>query len=300
MAEPPTDPFARPPWRVLIAGCGYVGTELGRVLAAAGHQVWGLRRRSAALSPAVTPWPADLADPATLRDLPPRLDGVVYAAAADRSDDAAYAAIYHHGLAHLLDALVAQGQRPRRVVFVSSTSVYGQEHGEWVDEDSPAEPERALSRHLLAGEALLGHAPFPGTVVRLSGIYGPGRTRLIEQVRSGAARLQEGPPAFTNRIHRDDCAGLLAHLLTRAGAQPLYLGSDSDPAPHNDVLLWLATQLGCELAPASDATPGSTLHRSGQNKRCSNRRLLASGYRLLYPTFREGYGALLQGLDAAP
>lgn len=283
---------------MLIAGCGYVGAELGRRLVAAGHQVWGLRRRPAALPAGVALLQADLAQPATLRDLPPRLDGVVYAAAADRGDDDAYAAIYHHGLAHLLDALVARGQRPRRVIFVSSTSVYGQAHGEWVDESSPAEPERALSRHLLAGETLLAQSPFPGTAVRLSGIYGPGRTRLIEQVRNGHARLQGGPPAFTNRIHRDDCAGLLAHLLTLGGAQALYLGSDSDPASQDEVLRWLAAQLGITLPPPGEAAATEARHHSGQNKRCSNRRLLASGYRLIYPTFREGYGALLQGHDA--
>ncbi|MBK8480430.1 MAG: SDR family oxidoreductase [Proteobacteria bacterium] len=280
-------------WRVLIAGCGYVGTELGCRLAAAGHQVWGLRRQPAALPAGIQPLQADLARPSTLGALPPALDAVVYAAAADRGDDAAYAATYRDGLAHLLDALRAQRQRPRRVIFVSSTSVYGQHEGEWVDEESPAEPARAASRHLLAGETLLANASFPGTTVRLTGIYGPGRTRLVDQVRSGAARLHGGPPSFTNRIHRDDCAGLLAHLLTLADPQPLYLGTDSDPAPQNEVLAWIAKQLGVASPPTSEATPSETAHSSGQNKRCSNRRLLASGYALRYPTFREGYGALL-------
>lgn len=282
-----------PSYRVLIAGCGYVGTALGRRLTAAGHQVWGLRRQPAALPAGITALQADLARPSTLGQLPPALDAVVYAAAADRGDDAAYAAIYRDGLAHLLDALRAQRQRPRRVIFVSSTSVYGQQDGEWVDEESPTEPTRAASRHLLAGETLLANSSFPGTTVRLTGIYGPGRTRLIEQVRSGEARLHRGPPSFTNRVHRDDCAGLLAHLLVLAAAQPLYLGTDSDPAAQNDVLGWIAAQLGVASPPMSDALPAETLHSRGQNKRCSNRRLLASGYALRYPTFREGYGALL-------
>ena len=122
---------------ILIAGCGYVGTALGVRLGADGHSVWGLRRRPDGLPDIVRPLAGDLSDAATLQDLPPGLDVVYYTAGAADSSEAAYRTAYVDGPRHLLEALQQQGQRPRRVVFTSSTGVYAQCRGEWVDEDSP-------------------------------------------------------------------------------------------------------------------------------------------------------------------
>ena len=145
---------------------------------------------------------------------------------------------------NLLTVLRQTGQRPRRLLFTSSTSVYGQQEGEWVDENSPAEADGFSGRCIRAGEELLWDSPWPSVAVRFGGIYGPGRTRLIDSVREGTATRPAGPPVYTNRIHRDDCARALQHLLELPEAERLYVAVDDDPAPLDEVLGWLARQLG--------------------------------------------------------
>jgi nucleoside-diphosphate-sugar epimerase len=280
---------------VLVAGCGYVGGALAGRLAAEGHAVWGMRRNPQHLPPGVTPFAADLGRPSTLRQLPPELDYVVYAAAPQGSSDDRYRLIYVDGLRHLLAALEEQGQRLRRVLLTSTTGVYGQQAGEWVDEESPAEPDGFTGLRPLEGERLLLGGPFPATVLRLGGIYGPGRARLIEDVRTGRAACVPG--LWSNRIHRDDCAGALRHLMLLPRAEPLYLGVDSQPVELCEIQRWIAARLGCE-PPPMDAEADPSTRTSGRrrrsNKRCSSRRLAASGYRFRFPTFREGYGSLLR------
>jgi nucleoside-diphosphate-sugar epimerase len=289
-----TLPAAGEPLRVLVAGCGYVGSALAARLAAEGHSVWGLRRHPDRLPPGVQPLAADLSDPATLADLPPRLDHVAYTTAPDGASDDAYRAAYVDGLRHLLAALAAQRQRPRRVLLTSTTGVYGQTDGEWVDEESPTEPSGFRGLRPLEGERLLLEGPFQATVLRLGGIYGPGRSRLIEQVRAGTATCRPG--AWSNRIHRDDCAGALRHLMLLEDAAPLYLGVDREPVELCEVQRWLAEQLGAPPPRVESELEGrgAARGRRGSNKRCRSERLVRSGYRFRYPTFREGYAALVE------
>lgn len=278
--------------RVLIAGCGDVGTELGVRLAEEGHTVWGLRRHCDTLPPILHPFSADLTQPDTLHSLPPALDVVFYTAAPSGSSADTYHATYVDGIRHLLAALETQGHAVRRFMFTSSTGVYGQTSGEWVDETSPTEPEHFSGKELLLGEQLVLHSAFPGTVVRLAGIYGPGRTRLIDSVRQGTAVCPDGPPVYTNRIHRDDCAGVVRHVMQLARPDQLYIGVDNEPADQCEVFRWLALQLGL---PPPRRAPATASHRPlRSNKRCSNRNLRAAGYVFRYPTFREGYAALLR------
>jgi nucleoside-diphosphate-sugar epimerase len=278
--------------RVLIAGCGYVGAALGALLDRESHAVFGLRRRPAALPWGVRPVEADLVIPGTLRELPPRIDTVFFLAAPAGRDDALYRTLYVEGLGNLIDALVDQKQRPTRIVFASSTSVYGQKDGEWVDEASPAEPPSFAGRRLLEAEALLRAGPYPATVVRFGGIYGPRRTGLVDRVRNGRVVFQQEPPRYTNRIHRDDCAGVLRHLMRLPAPEELYLGVDCDPVDEATLYQWLAGVIGGPLP--RPGTPDATAEpERGGSKRCRNQRLLDSGYEFRYPTFREGYAAVL-------
>ena len=310
--------------RVLIAGCGYVGAELAARLAADGHTVFGLRRHPEGLPAPIVPVAADLLDHASLTRALGALgggpfDALVYAAAADRSSDEAYRAAYVDGLRNALEAC---GEPPKLVLFTSSTAVYAQQGGEWVDEESPTEPRHFNGLRMLEAERLLLGSGLRATALRLGGIYGPGRTRLVESVRSGRAQARRGH--YTNRIHRDDAAGALRHLLGLAFAgkplAPLYVGVDDDPADEATVVHWLADRLRAATgyeAPASEAAAGrgarsepkasevnsvaaaQQLNRpqadstASSNKRCRNARLRAAGYRFRYPSFREGYGALL-------
>jgi nucleoside-diphosphate-sugar epimerase len=278
--------------RVLIAGCGYVGAALGAMLDRDSHAVFGLRRRAGALPWGVRPVEADLVIPGTLRELPPRIDTVFFMAAPAGRDDALYRSLYVEGLRNLIDALVDQKQQPKRIFFTSSTSVYGQKDGEWIDESSPAEPQGFAGRRLLEGEALLLGGPFPATVVRFGGIYGPRRVGLVERLRNGRVVFQEEPPRYTNRIHRDDCAGALRHLMRLPAPEDLYLGVDCEPADEATLYRWLAGVIGGP--PPRPGTPDATAEpERGGSKRCRNQRLLDSGYEFRYPTFREGYAAVL-------
>ena len=277
--------------KLLIAGCGYVGSALARVRVERGDDVFGLRRNPVDLPPGVMPIAADLAVPRSLAELPAGLDVVVYAASPGGRDDAFYRTTYVEGMRNLLAALQQQGQRPRRIIFVSSTAVYGQTRGEWVDESSPTEPDHFSGRRLLEAEALLRGSGFPGLVLRLGGIYGPRRTRLVDEVRQGRAAIGRGGPRYTNRIHRDDCVGALDHLIELAEPAQCYLGVDSDPEDEAVVLRWLAGVLGISAPRAVGADQRRAARRG--NKRCRNALLLASGYAFRYPSYREGYAALL-------
>lgn len=279
---------------ILLAGCGDLGTEAGLRFAAAGHRVVGWRRSPEKLPAAIEGSAADLST-AELPPVPADTTAVVVAVAADSPTEAAYRAAYVDGLSHVLDALERDGVTPRRVLFVSSTAVYGDADGGWVDEGTMPAPGGFSGRILREAEELLtnrlrgtGTAP---VVLRLGGIYGPGRTRLIDQVRGGTAVLP-ADPRYTNRIHRDDAAGAIVHLCTMAEEPaPVYLGVDDDPAELGDVLRFLASELGLEVPPS-----GSAGESRGGNKRCSNALLRGTGFSLAYPTFREGYRDILAGV----
>ena len=222
----------------------------------------------------------------------------VYAAAADGFSDDAYRAAYVDGLQRVLDALAAAKAPLERVLFTSSTAVYGQSDGSWVDEESPAEPQGFSGRRLLEAERLLLGCGRPAAVLRLAGIYGPGRTRLIDEVRGGAATVPDGgEPLWTNRIHADDCAGALRHLLRLPAdaMQGVWLGVDDEPADRTVVFDWLADRLGVahpRRVPVGDA---AARMRPG-NKRCSNAKLKRAGYAFRFPTFREGYADVIAHL----
>ncbi|TDK26701.1 NAD-dependent epimerase/dehydratase family protein [Arthrobacter crusticola] len=273
---------------VLIAGCGDLGTEAGLRYAAAGHRVVGWRRSPGRLPEQLEGRAVDLTG--TLPEVPADTDTVVIATAAGERTEAAYRAAYVSATANLLDALERDGVSPRRILFVSSTAVYGDFGGGPVDEHSPAEPGTPTGRILREAERLLLERSPAALVLRLSGIYGPGRTRLIDSVSSGRAVLP-AEPQWTNRIHRDDAAAAIVHLTTAVEAPaPVYLGTDEEPSDLADVLRFLAAEL---RLPAPPAGPTSTTR--GGDKRCSSALLRSTGFGFTYPTYREGYRAVLAG-----
>ena len=277
--------------RTLIAGCGYVGSALAQELVASGHTVWGLRRDPAGLPEGVHPLAADLTKAETLQALPNNLDFVIYAASAGGRREENYRAAYVDGLRCLLTALAAQRSSIRRVLFTSSTSVYPQDDGSWIDEETPATPTHFTGTLLRQAEDLLWNSGFSAVVLRLAGIYGPGRFRLIEQITKGEARCSDGPPRYSNRIHRDDCAGALHHLMQLPHPKPLYLGVDDAPVDICDVQRWIAMQLEQPLPPTVSEELAPPILRA--NKRCSNALLRQSGYSLRYPSYQDGYSAIL-------
>ena len=280
--------------RILIAGCGYVGGALAEALANEGDEVWGLRRSPGLLPKRVRGIVADLTEPGALQDLPDNLDCVFYTVGAEGHTEGDYRNAYLVGLRHFLGALCRQPKPPRRIIFTSSTAVYGQTDGRWVDEDSPAVATHFSGAVLLEAEELLRNSDIESVVLRLGGIYGPGRTRLIETVRDGTASISEGPPQYLNLNHRDDCVGALQHLMTLEDPMPVYLGVDGSPVDRTEILRWVADELGVEHPPVG-AQPKPS-RRQGANKRCRNDRLVSSGYGFKHRSYREGHRWLIADL----
>ncbi|QOR40649.1 NAD(P)H-binding protein [Billgrantia diversa] len=277
---------------ILILGCGDIGMVLGRELLEAGYHVIGARRSAAALEgTGIEPLALDLVDEDALSTLPDA-DYVVYILSADRFDEAAYRTAYRDGLMAVLRTYEGRETAPERLFFVSSTSVYAQKEGEQVDEESPAEAAGFSGTVMREAEQALRESALAGTTVRFSGIYGPGRDRLIRQVLEGRI-APKAPPMYSNRIHRDDCAGVLSHLigLDMAGKplDDLYLASDCAAEPLHEVMLWLAGQLKVEPTEVIQAPL-----RKRASKRCDNSRLLETGYVFRYPSYREGYAQVMK------
>ena len=259
---------------LIIAGAGDVGGRLARLRADRGQEVLALRRREAAPLPGVRALQADLASGRGLAALPRQAAAIVFCAAPDVRDEAAYAALYVDGLRRLLDACGAP-----RVLFTSSTAVYGEDGGEWVDEATPARPPAFNGRVLLRAEAVLAGLDAPGTVLRCSGLYGPARTMLWRKARAG----DPGRPHWTNRLHVDDAAAALSHLLDVAAPPPVLVGTDDRPALESEVLAHLRECLGLPSHSPPAATPAPT------GRRLRNAALRATGWRPVHPDFRSGY-----------
>jgi nucleoside-diphosphate-sugar epimerase len=272
--------------RVFIAGAGYVGAVAADLLAQAGHAV-DIGRRTPGSAPRAHA--VNVLQPETYPAALREADCVIYCVSADGFTEEAYRAAYVEGLSKV--AAAAAAGAARRLIFVSSTGVFGQDDGAVLDENSPALPRGFSGRTILEGEALLASLPVEAAVIRFSGIYGPGRDRLVRLVRAGAPVSAKSRAAITNRIHRDDCARALVHLVERPAVQALYLGSDEAPTPMGEILDWIAARLGLPSPPAGEDAP-DVLQRGG-NKRLSSARLRAEGFRFRYPTYREGFAAIL-------
>ena len=283
---------------IVIVGCGDVGTRCAKILTDAGHQVLGVRRNTAALPQWLVPVEADVLVPETLRFLHPdatnsvTIDVLIYSLAATSFNEQAYRDAYVTGLNNTLNAL--GGRSLKRCFYLSSTGVYHQNNGEWIDENCATLPTRFNGQLVLQGEQLV-RARSDGTCVRYSGIYGPGRLRMINRVAAGQA-TPANPEVFTNRIHIEDCAGALAHLVRLAETDRLeavYLASDSLPATSADVEAFIAQRLGLTFDKTRPVPGGK---RIAGSKRCSNRRLLDTGYQFKYPDFRAGYRQVIEDM----
>lgn len=278
--------------RILVLGCGKLGYPLARRLLDAGHQVSGVSRTPPDSEPSGLRWLSlDVRDATGVMAMPTDFDLVVVILTPAARSPAGYEQIYQQGLGQVLGRFSQASSSPK-IVFVSATSVYGQNRGEWVDEDSETAPSTYNGQSLLAAEqSILGFGA-GNVVLRFSGIYGEQRNRLLTSLQQ-PQQIQRTPPLFTNRIHQTDCVNVLyfiaGKLLGGETVPTVVLASDLDPAPKFEMMSWLAHQAG--LAPPEPTIAGSGTR---QNKRCNNRRLLDMGYRFLYPGYRDGYTAILK------
>ena len=275
--------------RVLVAGCGYVGSALALRLAGEGHAVTALRRSPVSLGEGIAAVQADLVGGAGLDTLPGDFDTIFYTVGADGFSEAAYRNAYVVGLQNLLRAIKGA---PQRLIYTSSTAVYAQDNGETVDETSETAPTKFSGQILLEGEAVALSARIPGIVVRLGGIYGPGRARLLDSVRAGTAYALSDRVQYLNLIHRDDCVGALRHLMLLDAPAPRYNAVDNTPMERAALIAALAEQLGLPVPPARPASGAADPQRGG-NRKVSNGLLRASGYEFSWPSAVQGYCAAI-------
>ena len=288
---------------ILFVGCGDIGIRTGAQLLASGWEVGGVRRDSAALPEGFTAFAADYALPGSLDFAAAWQPDYVVASfnPSDRSEQG-----YHRGFTLAARNLLAGlgEHRPRALFMISSTRVFAEREGGWVNEDSALARDDPRAQAIIAAEQLLLDSPQRACVLRFAGIYGAPGSRLLAKIRRGQVAPAE-PLRYGNRIHREDCAGVILHLLERSEAglelAPVYLGVDDLPAPRAEVERWLATRLGLGPQldqPADDLELAPGMPANSGNKRCSNRLLTASGYRLIHPDYRSGYEALLAAENA--
>lgn len=278
--------------KLLLIGCGDLPTRLLSKLSSEDWKIRGLRRSKVELSEVEMSY-GDAADSEIINALiQEQPDQVILTLTPDgRTAE-------HYRNTYLKPAQIAANAVQRwapncHLVFVSSTSVYGQNAGEQVNEDSLTEPNSATAQVLLEAEEQIAQCGNPWSVIRFSGIYGPGRERLLHKVQSGNF-TEPDSASWTNRIHSEDCAGVLAHVLENTNADTkgagLLIATDSAPVLNTNVEKWLAGEMGIEYP---DFDNKEVL---AKGKHCSNGKLLDSGFRLEYPSYREGYREMIGGL----
>ena len=281
--------------RVLIVGCGYVGTPLGAELVKQGHEVCGLRRSpradGALTAVGIKPLAADITRLEELTQLPAGYDWVVNCVSSSGGGAEDYRSVYLQGTRHLFEWLATAP--PKKFVYTSSTSVYGQTDGSVVTEASPAEPSTETAQVLVETERVLLQAArigFPGVVLRLAGIYGPGRGHWFKQYLSGVATIEGKGDRILNMIHRDDVVAAILAALRQGQPGRIYNVVDDEPVTQLTFFKWLSTRLGRDLPPFAPEGTAENRKRGTTNKRVSNLRLKTElGWLLNYPTFKEGY-----------
>lgn len=273
--------------RILLVG-GALCTQVAMGLDRRQWQVCGLRRNPPAS--ATIDWVrADLGDPATLAHLPEGMTHLLYAPSPDGQDMASYQQAYPQGLKNLLEALPARTAL-QRLVLVGSTAVWSpaalEQADAWVDEYTPPRPENFRGEAILEAEQLLqDRLPHRGVALRLGGIYGPGRTRLLEALRQGRLVAPTGPGHWSNRIHIEDAASACLHLLNLDAPAACYIGTDGQPTDKAAFYDRLADLTGLPYVGRRAIPPSG--------KRLSNARLMASGWQPAWPDAIAGYQVML-------
>jgi nucleoside-diphosphate-sugar epimerase len=280
--------------RILIAGCGYVGQATADLFHAASWDAegWTASEKSAAAL-STKPYPVcqvDISNRDQVAEHPGTFDAVIHCASSRGGGVESYRQIYLNGVRNLLDRFVGT-----KMLFTSSTSVYAQRDGSWVTEESETKPARETGGVLLETEKLV--LDRRGTVARLSGIYGPGRSALLSKFLAGTSIIDPENDRYVNQVHRDDIASALFVLVSGEWQQrQIYNVVDNQPMLQSDCYRWLAERLNRPLPPIRALTEQPK--RGGTNKRVSNAKLRSLRWTLQYPTLADGMEkSILPGLS---
>jgi len=292
--------------KCLIIGCGYVGLPLGAELVRLGHEVSGLRRSASAenelKAAAIKPLVADITKPDELTKLPRDFEWVVNCVSSTGGDAEDYRQVYLQGTRNLIGWLSTTP--PKKFVYTSSTSVYGQTDGSQVKETSPAEPVAETAKVLLETEKLLlasvTERKFTAVILRVAGIYGPDRGHWFKQFLKNEASIEGDGSRFLNMIHRDDLIGCIIAALKNGRPGEIYNAVDDEPVNQTNFFQWLAVTVGKYPPSSVPENPVENRKRGVTNKRVLNRRLkMELGYQFKYPNFRKGYTAEILRLERA-
>jgi nucleoside-diphosphate-sugar epimerase len=295
--------------RVLILGCGYFGRVLGQELFSLGHKVTGVVESSDSLkslqTSGINPVACDVTNPETLMNHVfhrSAYDVVVFSVASRGRD---YESVYLRGMQSVLTCLASFPIQT--LIYTGSTSVYAQQDGGWVTEESPTIPNTRDSEILLRTEELIHQgcltSKMQGVILRISGIYGPGRHHVLDQLRQGLKSFVGSGHRWMNQVHRDDVVGAVLHLLENpnllTGPTPatIYNISDDEPVTREVYINWVASRLGNSYGKVDFNDQRTDSRRESKrrlaNRRISNQRLRNAGWKLKYPSFREGLSALV-------
>lgn len=279
---------------VLIAGCGYVGSAAAELFTAAGWKVAGWTRSGAAPGVSCEMHAVDLSDATSVQEAPGNFDVVIHCASTRGGDPESYRRLYLEGARNL-----RQRFEDAVFIFVSSTSVYAQTGGEWVTEESVAEPSHETGKILREAEEFV--LQNGGSVTRFAGLYGPNRSVTLQRLLRGDAVIDPENDRFINQLHRDDAARALLLLATPPKASPseIYNVADDLPVRQSEYYRWLAAKLD---RPEPLVGVAQMIRKRGNNnKRVANRKLRSVGWNPAFPTFREGMEeSVFPALDRAP
>ena len=273
---------------VLIVGCGSLGTLIANKLDKIGFRVTGAKRDISTLPKNLVPAAIDVNKPDSLGDLINEdWTAIIVTLTADNYDYSSYQKTYVDGMKNLITIFEKSKKSFPLFLFASSTSVYSQHDSEWVTEKSQTKPNHFSGQAILKAEKILSSYRGPSTSVRFSGIYGRNKSRYLSQLKQGLI-VSKNPSYYSNRIHIEDCARIFIHLISmhqnEEKLSSSYIASDCDPAPLYDVMSWLANKNEIEADTLTEFTPE---YRRG-NKRCSNSLLLETGYKFIYPSYKDG------------
>ncbi|WP_437185762.1 SDR family oxidoreductase [Planctomicrobium sp. SH668] len=254
---------------VLIIGCGYVGLKFAQSRLALGDTVSALTRQTNRSQEfqqlGITPIIGDVLEPSSLQALP-NADLCLYAVGFDRHANADKRSVYVDGLRNVLDVI---SRKIPRLIYISSTSVYGQDDGEFVDENSPCVPTSEGGKICLEAEQVLrefypeNQGQSSGTIVRLSGIYGPGRLIARRDQLVAQLPIQANPESWLNLIHLEDIVQVISRVVSTPSPAPLYLASDETPLLRREFYSGIARAIGSPEPTYECSVPNSL------NKRCS-------------------------------
>jgi nucleoside-diphosphate-sugar epimerase len=270
----------------LIIGCGYLGARVASLWRQENCHVYAATRNASHLPPDIEPILCDVLQPATLRALP-RVETVLYAVGFDRASGATMRAVYVDGLANVL----AHFPTPERFIYISSSSVYGQTDGGWVDESSPTEPAEESGMIVLAAEAVLAAKMQSAVILRFAGIYGPGRLLRRQTIEKGEPIVGDADK-WLNLIHVADGARAVLAAQQHGQAGRVYNVCDDHPVRRRYFYAALARVLGAPEPRFVSPPPDPPMPHEKAHRRISNRRMKEElGVKLQYPDYEQGLRA---------